>query len=214
MYTKEFKRMAKNQLKGHFHTLSGGWFVYFIIYIVMSGFVNELVMAWDFIPEENVFDQTSWEQALFVASFIPAGVLMGFLYMGLINFQLDLANNEEVDERDIFAFLPLILGSSTLAFLLHFIFALIYYPIVVTSAVFFYFSSMAKFIYAEDPSTSPIRAIIESCGMMRGNNFALFMLHLSFIPLHLFSVLTCGLGYLYVFPYIIQSEANFYNHIK
>lgn len=46
--------------------------------------------------------------------------------------------------------------------------------------------------------------------LMKGYKMKLFLMYLSFIPLIFLGIITCGIGCLWVFPYMYSSEASFY----
>ncbi len=74
--------------------------------------------------------------------------------------------------------------------------------------------SQAYYILAEHPEMSGKEALDASVDMMDGHKMDYFVLILSFIPWCLLGAVTCGLGFLYVIPYMETTFANFYNAIK
>lgn len=74
--------------------------------------------------------------------------------------------------------------------------------------------SMAPFIAEDHPEYSVSQAISESCRMMKGHKFDLFYLYLSFIGWFLLSILSCGIGLLWLQPYVENAVAAFYNDLK
>jgi uncharacterized membrane protein len=74
--------------------------------------------------------------------------------------------------------------------------------------------SMTPFILDEYPELTPVEAIHRSRMMMKGHKFDLFWLYLSFIGWAILSVITCGIGFLWLAPYIQTAEAAFYEEVK
>ena len=74
--------------------------------------------------------------------------------------------------------------------------------------------SMTKYILEDYPELSASEAIDRSRAMMRGHKFDLFWLYLSFIGWALLCVLTAGIGYLWLVPYMETAEAAFYEDVK
>ena len=72
---------------------------------------------------------------------------------------------------------------------------------------------MTPYIIAENDGIKVIDAMKESHRIMRGNRFRLFCLHFSFIGWILLSVLTFGIGLLWVNPYINAACTDFYRSI-
>ncbi len=77
-----------------------------------------------------------------------------------------------------------------------------------------YSYAMTSYVIADDPDTGALDAISESRAMMDGHKLDLFVLELSFIPWILFGIVTFGIGFIYVVPYMTTAKANFYNEIK
>ena len=74
--------------------------------------------------------------------------------------------------------------------------------------------SQAIFIMVENPEKGIFQCIEESKDMMDGRLWEYFVLELSFILWHLLALVTCTLAYIYVYPYITVTLANYYNEIK
>lgn len=74
--------------------------------------------------------------------------------------------------------------------------------------------SMVYFILHDNPHLSAMEAITLSKQMMKGYKWKLFLLSLSFIGWILLAALTFGIGYLWLYPYIGVSFANFYDDLK
>ena len=74
--------------------------------------------------------------------------------------------------------------------------------------------SQAMYVLAENPEISGTEAIGKSQDMMRGHKMEYFVLQLSFIGWHLLAILTFGLLYIWLIPYMSATNANFYQSIK
>lgn len=70
--------------------------------------------------------------------------------------------------------------------------------------------SMSLFIYCDDRYKSAGQMIRESWQMMRGNKLRLLGLELSFIGVMLLGVLSLGIGFLFVRPYMYATQGLFY----
>lgn len=76
-----------------------------------------------------------------------------------------------------------------------------------------YSYAMAPFIMAENPGMKARDAIRSSKELMKGHKWALFCLDLSFIGWILLSILTMGIGMIFVYPYQSAARAAFYRSI-
>jgi len=74
--------------------------------------------------------------------------------------------------------------------------------------------AMTPYILEEHPEISAWDASARSRAMMRGHKFDLFYLYLSFIGWMVLAVLTAGIGFLWLSPYIDAAKAAFYNDLK
>lgn len=74
--------------------------------------------------------------------------------------------------------------------------------------------AMTFFIMMDDPNISGIDAMSESWNMMRGHKWDLFCLWFRFIGWILLSIITCGIGFIFLQPYITVAQMNFYRKLK
>lgn len=74
--------------------------------------------------------------------------------------------------------------------------------------------SMTYYVIADDKTVSASDALKRSKELMNGNKGKYFFLMLRFIGWAILSVLSCGIGFLWLLPYIQVSMAKFYDDIK
>ncbi len=77
-----------------------------------------------------------------------------------------------------------------------------------------YSYAMTPFILVDHPEISISEAIQQSRLMMKGHKFDLFYLQLTFIGWGLLCLLTAGIGFLWLTPYMQTSTAAFYYDLK
>ena len=77
-----------------------------------------------------------------------------------------------------------------------------------------YSYAMTPYILKDNPEMKNNAAIEESMRMMDGHKLELFLLDLSFIGWALLSFLTCGIGFLWLVPYMNMARVNFYEDLK
>lgn len=77
-----------------------------------------------------------------------------------------------------------------------------------------YSYAMTDYILKEEPEMKNNAAIEKSMAMMEGNKMKLFMLDLSFIGWALLCILTFGIGFLFLIPYVQSARAAFYEDLK
>lgn len=74
--------------------------------------------------------------------------------------------------------------------------------------------SMTFFIMVDDPNISGIDALQQSWNMMRGQKWNYFCLIFRFIGWILLSILTCGIGFIFLEPYMVAASLNFYRKLR
>ena len=70
--------------------------------------------------------------------------------------------------------------------------------------------AMAPYLMAQNPDMGIREAVNRSKELMQGRKWRYFCLHFSFIGWHLLAMLTAGIGYLFLNPYIYAADAAFY----
>jgi len=74
--------------------------------------------------------------------------------------------------------------------------------------------SMTFYILADDPQIKPQDALKKSKSMMDGHKEKLFYLCLRFLLLGILCILTLGIGFLWLVPYVHVTMAKFYDDVK
>ena len=74
--------------------------------------------------------------------------------------------------------------------------------------------SMVPYIMVEHPEYSVQMCTQESSRIMQGHKIELFMLYLSFIGWILLSIISCGIGFFWLIPYMNTAQAAFYDDIR
>ena len=77
-----------------------------------------------------------------------------------------------------------------------------------------YSYSMTNYILLDDPDLKYNSAIEKSMAMMNGHKMDLFLLDLSMIGWLILSIITCGIGLLFLAPYNLTAHAHFYEDLK
>jgi len=74
--------------------------------------------------------------------------------------------------------------------------------------------SMLSFLIAENPTAKPISLIKKSWNLMLNHKMSLFKVILYSIPLILIGVVTCGIGFIWVVPFLNFLMARFYINLE
>ena len=147
--------------------------------------------------------------AIAAFSSVVLAIIGGALDLGHRKFYVRLIHGERCDIGVLFDYFKY-LGKAFVLRLLTGLFVflwtlLFFFPGIIAA----YSYAMAPYLMAKDPSLSPMAALRMSKEMMRGKKLELFVLHLSFIGWSLLSSLVCGLGFIFLTPYMQAAEAAF-----
>lgn len=77
-----------------------------------------------------------------------------------------------------------------------------------------YAYSLTNYILVDNPELGPNEARLKSIEMMRGYKWKLFGLDLSFIGWILLCILSLGIGFIWLAPYMQTAHAAFYHDLK
>jgi uncharacterized membrane protein len=100
-------------------------------------------------------------------------------------------------------------------FLLSNLFILLWTLLLIIPGIMAAYSyAMAFFILNDHPEIGVNEAIGRSKAMMHGHRWKLFCLSCRFIGWALLSILTCGIGWFFLMPYMQVSFAHFYEDIR
>lgn len=153
-------------------------------------------------------------------SLIPLiGTLAIFLFspalmLGLVKLTLGLTRGEKIKISKLFGAFDQFLQAFLLSFLKKVFLFLWFLLLVIPGIVKALSYSMANFILAENPGMTGLEAISQSRRIMKGHKMELFELYVSFLLWFLLGMLTLGIAYIYIIPYIFTTLANFYQDIK
>jgi uncharacterized membrane protein len=199
----------------------------------LSGFNNEDFEAGTVIPPlgeidgiEDIF--SSIEPAVWgiIGTVLIVGLTIGLVLglaffvlgsivgVGYAKFNLNLVDAENAEINDLFKYFKF-WKTTVLANLLRSLYIFLWsllcgIPGIIASFAY----AMVPYIMAENPEMSASEACAKSKEMMKGYKFDLFTLELSFIGWSLLCVLTCGIGFIVLTPYMEAAVADFYREIS
>nr|AGS53866.1 integral membrane protein [uncultured bacterium contig00094] len=196
----ELRAQARGQLKGVWNQMVLAMLVYFAITF------TPLFIFSEGSPLQNATLESIINVLVSVAS--------GPFALGLAGYFLKRVRGEEFAISNIFdgfkRFIP-----SFLLCLFMYLFVFLWCLLLIIPGIIKSFSySMAYYIIYDDPNVKPLEALKKSQVMMKGYKWKYFTLQLSFIGWGLLCLLTLGIGFLWLVPYMYLSYANFYEDIK
>lgn len=141
-------------------------------------------------------------------------LLSGPFLVGFNAFFLGIASESDPRLENLFVGFKRF-GAALGAYLLFVLFMYLWLLLFIIPGIIAAFRySMAFFILADDEECGPLEAIRRSKEMMRGNKWKFFCLHWRFLGWYLLSLISLGIGFLWLIPYMQTSFAKFYEDVK
>ncbi len=134
--------------------------------------------------------------------------------LGLVKYNLELIDRKSPDLGTLFGCTNMFGKALGLRIVVGIFISLWSLLLIIPGIVKTYSYFMAGFIMEENPEIGIMEAIRVSRKMMDGHKWELFCLELSFIGWALLCVVTCGIGLLWLTPYINASVTAFYDEIS
>ncbi len=199
----ELKEEAKKSLKGKY----GQYILLVIVYsLLTSGVVGILTLIFELLKVNRAVSSPIVAVVAIIAS--------ALLTLGEVSFSLKVARNKEVKWTELFSKTSLWL-TFIIASLLVGLFTTLWTLLLIIPgfiAVFKY--SMVNYILVDEPEIGALEAISKSKEMMDGHKLDLFILRLSFLGWILLGLLTFGILYIWLVPYMNVTTVKFYDSIK
>ena len=140
-------------------------------------------------------------------------ILGGVIQLGYTKFLLAQHDGREYEVKDLFSQFERFSVGFLQLFLRELYTLLWCLLLVIPGIIKSYSYSMAMYIKLDHPDYTWKECINESKAMMKGHKMELFVLDLSFIGWHLLALVTFGLSYIYVGPYLATTRAGFYRSL-
>ena len=151
---------------------------------------------------------------IFPLSGLVGLIISGPLMLGVTIFSLALARNQEARIEQIFAGFNNFM-TSLVAYLLMLLFIILWMILLIIPGIIAAISySLTFYIIADDETIGAMAAIDKSKMMMDGYKWKYFCLMLRFLGWALLCILTLGIGFLWLIPYIQVTVAKFYDDVK
>ncbi len=217
MNRQELKFDAKNKMREAAVTPYVVTLIMGVILMVLSG-VQFILDFWGNIIGTGSSVNTGEASTYIVSSlvfFVIYLVISTILQFGYSSYCLKVANRDgSMSYGDLFSSVRYLLKAIGLTLMIS-VFVLLWCILLVIPGIIAAYSySQAIFIMVENPNKGIMQCIRESKEMMAGHKMEYFILELSFFFWMLLGGVTCGLAYIYVYPYMTVTFANYYNSLK
>lgn len=188
----EIRALARESLRGIWGRSAGHLLLLYIVLGVPLYLLNLIPVA-------------GW-----IVTFLASGAIM----FGLYNYYLEVARRQSPGFSSFFTGFGLF-GKSFLLYLLMYIFTYLWMLLLIVPGIIAALRySQAFYILRDNPEIAPLEAIRRSKAMMDGHKGRLFVLGLTFLGWILLAILTCGIGFLWLYPYMQTASAHFHEDLR
>ena len=206
----ELRAQARERLEGQWGTFVLMTFLMLVIQTILQipGYIGSLL---EILSPENVLASLSFSNISNILSLLALPLSWGLTVSLLRNHR-----EESVDLENLFdgfrggrytrVFCALFLVN-----LFTFLWALL---LIIPGIIKAFSYALTPYIIMDEPELTARQAITRSCEIMEGRRWKLFCLSLSFIGWGILSLLTFGIGFLWLVPYMNASVAAFYEDAR
>ncbi len=199
MYYSKLRAKARESLKGNWLIAIGLFVVTTIIFTLP-----------DFIFNPNEYDFSWRDIAVILATWLLTPISVGLIWAWI-----DLSRGKDIRFGHLIHPFQTIFAKTIFVSFLQGLFLLLWTLLFIVPGIIKSFSYMMTFYILRDrPELSPLQVITESRKMMDGHKGEAFVLGLTFIGWLLLGVVTLGIGFLWIVPYISVTFAHFYDTIR
>ena len=191
---------ARDALKNKWGLAMGSFFVFVLLSNLSSNY-----FSWKWIGEDGGNYKVSMD--------IIWILICGPITLGYATIILKISRNQTPKFEQLFHGFKRF-GVALATFLISFIFIIFWTLLLIIPGIIALLRySQIWYILSEDENISPMDAIRKSTEMMVGNKWKLFCLYSRFIGWFIICILTLGLGFIVLGPYISVSGAKFYDDL-
>lgn len=206
----ELRAQARERLEGQWGTFVLMTFLMLVIQTILQipGYIGSLL---EILSPENVLASLSFSNISNILSLLALPLSWGLTVSLLRNHR-----EESVDLENLFdGFRG---GRYTRVFCALFLvrlFTILWTLLLIIPGIMKAFSyALTPYILLDEPELTARQAITRSCEIMQGRRWKLFCLYLNFIGWGILSLLTFGIGFLWLAPYMNASIAAFYEDAR
>ena len=216
MRAKDYRDLARQKLTGNWKTAV----IVALIAWLLGGLLINASVGGEITINEKVYTVPSVQN--WVLKLIPFSGLLGILrfvlggpvQLGYVTHLLKQHDGEKTEINDLFCQFHRF-GDGFCLMLLSILYVALWALLLIVPGIIAAFNyAMAPFIMSENENMTASEALRASKDLMKGHRWELFCLGFSFIGWDLASILTLGVGALFVNPYINSAYAAFYRDIS
>ena len=206
----ELRAQARERLEGKWGTFVLMTFLMLVIQTILQipGYIGSLL---EVLSPENVLASLSFSNISNILSLLALPLSWGLTVSLLRNHR-----EESVDLENLFdgfrgGRYTRVFCALFLVQLFTFLWALL---LIIPGIIKAFSYALTPYILLDEPELTARQAITRSCEIMQGRRWKLFCLYFSFIGWGILCLLTFGIGFLWLVPYMNASVAAFYEDAR
>ena len=203
----EYKNAALDRIRGNWTPILVASIIYVVIEVLIIGGCSLPEILNSASGTQMAFSGVNTVLSIFILGPLGIGAMNAFKNLYLYR-DLNVAPN--MLNFSISNYLHKVLGYFFMELKVFLWSLLLIVPGVVMALAY----AMTPYILEEHPEISAWEASTKSREMMQGHKFDLLYLYLSFLGWAVLSLLTCGIGFIWLTPYFQTTIAAFYEDIK
>lgn len=209
------RREARDRLKGNWGTAILICIISFIIRMVLASILSYTLSASTGIKNDFSSESSSlsWSLLSTISSFLLS-LILAPLFLGLIMCFMNLLRNEPFEIEMLFDGYKRFIDAALLQLRIFIFIFLWFFALIIPAFIAMLRYSMSFYILNDNAHMNAEEALNASKEMMKGNKMKLFSLWISFAGWFFLSLLTCGIGFIWLVPYYRTSKAAFYQNLK
>ncbi len=211
---KDLMAEARTALSGSWGLAILGYVLYILLALSFLAFIVAALVLTGVKTSANTDELWGKLQLIAPVYALVQFLLSGALTVGFMAFFLGIAQDGEARPDRLFTGFRRFWQSLGGCFLYGLLVALWSLLLVIPGIIATYRYAMVFFIIADDEDCGPWEALGRSKDMMKGNKWKFFCLNLRFIGWAILAAVPCGLGYLWLVPYMQTSFAKFYEDVS
>ncbi|MBY6037267.1 DUF975 family protein [Fictibacillus nanhaiensis] len=211
MKIRALKQEARQQLKGQWGRAALFTLLFSAIYYLIP-MIIEINLSGGFESWLNATETDSGTASTFLITLVLLPLYIGYLW----TFLSVIRTGEKIEYKglltafgEISTYLKL-LGT----YLVMMVYTLLWFLLLIIPGIIKGLAySQTYYVLKDQPDIGINKAITESRKLMKGYKWKFFVLQLSFIGWVILCLLTLGIGFLWLAPYMSSSSAAFYNEL-
>lgn len=196
----EIKSNAKESLKGNWGTMILSLVIVLVVSMVISGTFT-------------IYNKDNENIGLSFLSMSLSLIWSSMIVFGMTRLNLNVSRNEKAEISTLFSGINLTfkaLGATLFIMVFTYLWMLL---LIIPGIIAVFRYALTMYILTDNPDMGIREAVNESKRLMKGRKWEFFVLGLSFLGWAILCTIPCGLGYLWLGPYMNVTTCNFYNKI-